>query len=326
MSAIHVDSGSDPRPGALATWRVATRPFSFPASIMPVVFASVAAITVGGASLRPGLFVLSVLAVVLLHAGANLLNDATDYAEGVDRLTNPASGAVVREWITVRQARLGATLCLGLGAGIGLVVAWVVGWALLWIGLAGLAIGVTYSVGGHSLKRLALGDLAVFLDFGVLGSLGAWVVQTGEPSWTPVLWSVPIAILVSAILHANNWRDRRGDCEHGVRTLAGLLSDRGAASYYALLLLVPFALVLALVGASAVGWLQPAMPASFLIVLAALPRALTLIQRSRDRAGTPPPLQFLALDAATAQLNLLFGVLCVAALGLDVLLQALLSR
>ena len=87
-----------------------------------------------------------------------------------------------------------------------------------------MVIGAFYTV----LKFRALGDLAVFLNFGILGALGAWVVQIETFSWMPVVWTVPMAMLVVAILHANNWRDTISDTERRVRTIASLLGDKGS--------------------------------------------------------------------------------------------------
>jgi len=313
---------AEQQPGFLGTWWTALRPFSFPASSMSVVFGTVLAVTIGGASMNWAWFVLSVLGMMTLHAGANLLNDATDYEKGLDATVIPVSGAVVRGWITPRQARLGALVLFAVGGGCGAVLVWAVGWPIAAIGAAGLAIGILYSAQPAGLKYLGLGDLAVFLDFGILGSLGAWTVQTGSLSWLPVLWAVPLSLLVVAILHANNWRDMAGDREKRCVTVANLLGDRGSAAYYAFLLLSPFAAVLLIMGISRFVEGTVAMPLPFLATLLALPLAVKLLAKSRRRANPRDPMEFLTLDGATAQLNMAFGVLCTAAL----LIQAAIER
>jgi 1,4-dihydroxy-2-naphthoate octaprenyltransferase len=301
-------------PGAAATWWLATRPFSFPASSMSVIFGAVLAVTVGGASMNWPWFVLSVLGMVCLHAAANLLNDATDFEKGLDAVVNPVSGAVVRGLLTPRQARLGALVLMLVGGLAGGVLVWAVGWPIAAIGGAGVVIGVLYSGKPTGLKYLGLGDVAVFLDFGILGALGAWTVQTGSLSWIPVIWAIPLSILVVAILHANNWRDIAGDREKRCVTVANLLGDRGSAVYYAFLLLSPFLIVVAMVALPWLTEVSPAMPWTFLVTLLALPLAARLLLKSRQRANPRNPLDFLALDGATAQLNLAFGVLCTLAL------------
>src|SRR4030042_199074 len=102
-----------------------------------------------------------------------------------------------------------SVVLFALGTVSGLLIAWVTGKSLFIVGGVGVAVGVFYTL----LKARALGDLAVFLNFGLLGAAGAWVVQTNSFFWLPVLWTVPMALLVSALLHANNWRDHPSDGE-----------------------------------------------------------------------------------------------------------------
>jgi 1,4-dihydroxy-2-naphthoate octaprenyltransferase len=193
-----------------------------------------------------------------------------------------------------------------LGSAIGLYLVFVTGTVLLIIGAVGVVIGILYT----GLKSHALGDLAVFLNFGLLGSLGAWVVQTKSFSWVPLLWTVPMALLVSAILHANNWRDSTSDREKKVTTVAAALGDQRSLYYYGFLIFAPFAIDFTLILAriffaqSRIG-----MPASFLLVGLALPRALILWGRARRRRAPHRPMDFLILDGATANYNLVFGVL-----------------
>lgn len=306
--------GGGEQPGFLGTWWTALRPFSFPASGMSVVFGTVLAATRCGATMNWAWFVLSVLGMMTLHAGANLLNDATDYEKGLDEAVIPVSGAVVRGWITPGQARLGALVLMLVGAGCGGVLVWAVGWPILAIGAVGVAIGVLYSARFAGLKYLGLGDAAVFLNFGILGALGGWTVQTGTLSWLPVVWSIPLSILVVAILHANNWRDMGGDREKECRTVANILGDRGSATYYAFLLISPFAVIVALIALPRITLPSAAMPLTFLITLVAIPLVVRLLAISRRRDDPRNPMEFVTLDGATAQLNLAFGVLCTVAL------------
>jgi 1,4-dihydroxy-2-naphthoate octaprenyltransferase len=177
-------------------------------------------------------------------------------------------------------------------------------------------VGCFYTWGPLPLKFNALGDLAVFLNFGVLGSLGAWTVQTGVLSWTPVLWAIPMSIFVVAILHANNWRDIQSDQAGGIQTMASVLGDAASESYYTLLLLLPFVIILSYLLLSIVNWLEPKMPLTFLITFIAVPKAFKLISKGKRRKNPAMPLDFIALDGETAQLNLIFGILCTLALGL----------
>ncbi len=213
---------------------------------------------------------------------------------------------------------VGAAVLFVLGTAIGLVLAWLTGPVLLIVGAGGIVIGLFYS----ALKYHALGDLAVFLNFGLLGSLGAWVVQTQSFSWLPVIWTVPMAMLVIAILHANNWRDTITDRERKVKTMASLLGDKGSLFYYAFLLFGSMTIIFGLILIPRV--ISPSltpMPLTFFLVWLAFPHALQLWRRAVRRREPRRPMDFIILDGATANYNLLFGILCTAAVWLQYLLR-----
>lgn len=297
-------------------WLISIRPFALPASTMPVVFGSVLAAAFGGYAFKPGLFVLSLLGMVILHSGANILSDINDYKKGLDRVPTPVSGGIVRGIITVREALMVSIILLFVGAAIGIFLVWKSGPLLLAIGGLGLLVGIFYTRGGKiALKYHALGDLAVFLNFGILGSLGSWYVQTGVFSWVPVVWAIPMAMHVIAILHANNWRDIVSDQKGEIFTIASVLGDKGSLWYYAFMIFGPFVIVLGYIFLPLVlpGDL-PAMPLPFLLTLLALPLAIRLWRKAIKRKEPIDPLDFIALDGATAQLNLLFGILCTVSL------------
>ena len=308
------ESVQEPIPSWLQKWWTALRPFALPASSMSVVFGSVLAVTIGGASFDLPLFLAALLGMMLLHTGGNLLNDVFDYKKGIDRHVNPVSGAVVRGWIGPRDALVAGCLFLLLGSVLGVYIVSRVGAPILWIGAAGVAIGVLYTWGPYPFKFNALGDLAVFLNFGILGALGAWTVQTGVPSWTPVIWAVPMSMLVVGILHANNWRDIASDTDGSIRTVANLLGETASHAYYTLLVLGPFVVILLLILLSWAFDLTPRMPLTFLVTLLAVPLAVKRLKMAANRHQSGHVQNFLALDGTTAQLNLLFGVLCTAAL------------
>jgi 1,4-dihydroxy-2-naphthoate octaprenyltransferase len=312
------ESESVPR---IRLWPTAARVWALPASVMPVAFGTVLAITIGEAPFDLALFLASLLGMALLHVGANMLNDVYDYRNGLDRQVNPASGAVVRQWITPRQGLAAAAICLAAGSLIGFYIVSRVGLSILCIGAVGVLGGILYTWGPWPLKYHAFGDLAVFLNFGVLGALGAWTVQTGSPSWVPAVWAVPMSLLVIAILHSNNWRDMGSDSDRRIRTVASCLGDAGSQTYQKVLLFGPFTIIAFLVLLTHVVDISPKMPATFLITLLAVPLAVRLARTGAQRHEPQQAQAFAALDGATAQLNLLFGLLCVAALGLHALIK-----
>jgi 1,4-dihydroxy-2-naphthoate octaprenyltransferase len=287
---------------------------------MPVVFGTSLGVVIGGAPLSWIDFLLALAAMIILHAAANMISDVFDFRRGLDRDITPVSGAIVRGWLTPSQVTAGAAVFFSAGSLIGLFLVLRAGWPLLLIGALGLPIGIFYPF----LKRRAFGDLAVFLNFGLLGSLGAWTVQTGHLSWIPVVWTVPMAMLVSAILHANNWRDAITDAEKRVKTVASLLGDSGSLRYYHFLVFGPFLILLGLIilPRTVDGRLIP-MPVTFFLAFLALPGALELSRRARRRRTPRRPLDFVILDGATANYNLLFGLLCTASLWFHLTLKGL---
>lgn len=312
-------------PTTLKKWFIAIRPFALPASTMPVIFGSVLAAVMEGTPFHVGHFLLSLLAMVILHSAANMLNDVIDYKMNVDKVPTPVSGAIVRQLLSLKAVLTASILLFFIGSSIGLYLTWVVGPGLLIVGIVGVLIGIFYTLGPISLKYHALGDLAVFLNFGILGTLGAWFVQTGRFSWLPVIWAVPMSLFVIAILHANNWRDTQSDSSAGIRTVASVFGERLSLFYYGLLIFGPFLVLAGLMVVPRIGITNlPPMPLTFLITAFSLPLALKLWHRAVSRDAAPDSLEFIALDGATAQINLVFGLLCTGALLLHHLAEKLL--
>lgn len=304
-------------------WWISLRPFSFPASTMPVVFGTVLAYVYGESVLNPWYFLLAFFGMVFLHAGANVLNDIIDFRKGLDKVPAPVSGGVVRRLISIPEARRASILLFAMGTAMGLILAYLTSPWLLLIGIPGLFIGIFYSIGGKiALKYHALGDLAVFLNFGILGALGAWYVQVGTFSWIPVVWAIPMSMLVIGILHANNWRDIKSDREGHINTIATMIGDKASLRYYGYLIFGPFFVVLALIIIPYFAFPNVTfMPFTFGIVILSLPMALKLWQKAMNRQEPKNPIDFVALDGATAQFNLVFGLLCTLALVLEAVLR-----
>ncbi len=299
-------------------WLTAVRPWALPASTMPVIFGTSLAVVFGNAPFNIFRFLLALFARVILHSAANMMSDVFDYKRGLDKMVTPVSGAIVRGWITTKEAAVGSVFLFIVGSALGIVLVLLTGTILLIIGAIGVFIGVFYA----ALKYHALGDFAVFLNFGILGALGAWVVQTQSFSWLPIIWTVPMAMLVSAILHANNWRDAASDKERKIATIAGLLGDKASAAYYAFLIFGSVAIVISLIifPRLFISQLKP-MPLTFLLCILALPHVFKLWGRAVRRHKPRQPLDFVILDGATAQHNLIFGLLCTAAVWLEFLLK-----
>lgn len=276
----------------------ATRAYSLPASVVPVLLGTVLAARGCGTGGR-GHFDLArfcwVLAgAMLAHIGANILNDYFDFVNGVDTRPEHGSGVLTRGEMSSRQALV---LALGFLASAAVCGLFVLRAQPIFVGgfvLVGLGCAVLYSA---LLKRFGLGDLLIILSFGVGLTVGAYGVQVRPlPSHgclLAALYSVPICLLVDAILHANNLRDAPNDRLARVHTVATALSPGGGQRFQLFLLFGPLVFVLAGVVS---GWL----PLWSLVTLAAAP----LLWRAA-RSGSVE---------GTAQTHLVFGLLYVGSL------------
>lgn len=232
----------------LAALGRATRAYSLPASVVPVLLGTILAAR-GYANFGRGHFDLAAFFIVLLgsvlaHIGANVLNDYFDFLYGVDTRPEHGSGVLTRGLLTPAQALLFSLLSLAGAAVCGLMLLPAHAGVVLPLAALGLVCAVLYSA---LLKKYALGDLLIILSFGLGLTLGAYGIQAGQMSrheWAWVaFYSIPICLLVDAILHANNLRDVRDDHGAKVKTLATLLPPRGGQLVQCFLVFGPLVFV-----------------------------------------------------------------------------------
>lgn len=255
----------------LATYWRATCSFSFPASIVPVLLGTALAAGGYGGNARAfhiGVFLLTLLGAVLAHAGANVINDYFDFVNKVDTKPEHGSGILTQNLLTKSQVLTFGLALLAGAALCGLAVFRGHETVVLTLALIGLGCAVLYPA---VLKRFALGDLLIIIAFGVGLTLGAYGVQVSSMTahqWGLVsLVSLPVCLLVDAILHANNIRDRDDDNGARVATIATLLSPQANQRFQAFLLFFP---ILFLIGGIAFGLL----PVGSLMALIAVPMLL----------------------------------------------------
>jgi len=282
----------------------ATRPLSFTASVVPVIVGTLVA---AHRHFDIVLFVLALVGSVLIHAGTNLVNDYFDYVKGVDGPSSLGPRKMIqRGLISASSVLWFGVACFVLGAIVGLVLVARVGTPLLWLGLASVAAGFFYTGAPVSLAYIGLGELTVFAFMGPVMVMGAYYVQLHHWDWAPFVVSLPIAFLVTAILHANNLRDIDDDRVHGKRTVATIIGRRRANWEYYLLIGATYAALLAMVVTRVAAW--PVL-ISLLTVPAAV-RAVTFTARTTE----PRKLNYLLFR--TAQLHMQFGALLAAGLAL----------
>ncbi len=193
-------------------------------------------------------FIGILLAILLIQIGANLVNDYYDYLRGVDTSNALGPGGLIQQGLSkptnVLYLGLGA---LALGAVIGILVASAGGPLVYLLGAIGLLCAYFYSATSRSLSALTLGELVGFLLFGPLITLGAYLVmaQTGHIDRTILSYSIPLGLLATAAIHANNMRDIEGDAHARRRTLATLLGIGWSRWLYVGLLLAAYVLIIA---------------------------------------------------------------------------------
>ena len=279
-------------------WMLATRPRTLPAAIAPVVLGSAVAVADKSFVWLPAAAALIV--ALLLQIGVNLANDYFDYLKGIDThdrlgpLRVTQSGLIPSKQV---KAAIILTLTLSLIPGIYLIT--VGGLPVFIIGLACICAALAYSGGPFPLASHGLGDLFVFIFFGLVAVCGTYYVQALH--LTPLVWLMGIieGLLITAILVVNNLRDIQSDRQTGKRTLAVIIGDRGSKLEYVLLLGGAYVIPIIL-------WLSGRMSAWVLFPLFSLPLAVSLMRFIWKSAGGSILNQALA---NTAKLVLVYSLL-----------------
>lgn len=288
---------------SLKEWFFTTRPWSFPASAMPVL-ASFAYMTwvcsLYGMSVDWVNGVLAIVGIVFFHASGNMMSDIRDFKKGVDKGLNHMP-LVNGSFTTKEYVALSSALFV-IGCLIGFYIMSRCGWPLLYAAVYGAFFTLTYA----TFKYFALGDLVIFLSYAVIPILGTTYATLSEYYYPALVLALPIGLITVAILHVNNTRDIKSDREAGIRTIAMLIGRNASLKLYAFEVLLPFLLILATVFC---GWL----PWYSLVTFLALPKAWQCARTVLNvkKTGLEPIAMF---DAATSQLQLMFSLLLAASL------------
>jgi 1,4-dihydroxy-2-naphthoate octaprenyltransferase len=278
------------------------RPFSFTASTVPPAAAGALAAVKGKFSWP--LFLGGLFGLVLLHVGTNVTNEIYDVRKGADKITSPrASHALLKGRLTEREAFAIVFLAFVAATGIGVWLAIERGWPVIALGVAGLLGGWGYTAPPLEYKFRALGLPLVFLLFGPLAVIGAYYVITGEFDPATIAVSVPVGLLVTAILHGNEWRDISEDARVGGVTFSIRAGRRLAHSGY-------LALVVGAYLALGVAVLVKALPVESLLALLSLPLLVRVI-RDSELGAMGQQRAIAMIDLETAQLHAAFGFLLV---------------
>lgn len=293
--------GARLRRRAAAYFEIA-RPFSFTASVIPVATGGALA-ALDGLFSWP-LFLAALVGSVLLHIGTNVVNEIYDVRKGVDTITSPrASHAILTGRVSEREAFAVAGTAFALAALIGLGLIFVRGWPLALLGVIGLVAGFGYTAPPLEYKYRMLGIPLVFMLMGPLMVVGAYYAVTGTFSPAALAVSVPVGLLVAAILHGNEWRDISDDARAGMATLSIRFGRR--AAYFGYISLVVGAYL-----ALTVAVLLGAVPTASLLAMLSLPLLVRAI-RASELGASGQQRAIAMIDLETAQLHAAFGILLV---------------
>jgi 1,4-dihydroxy-2-naphthoate octaprenyltransferase len=230
-----------------AQWLAGARPRTLPAALAPVLVGTGAAAALDG--FRPAPALLALLVALALQVAVNYANDYSDGRRGTDTERVGPMRLVGSGAATPGQVLAAAGAAFAVAAGAGLVLAALTSWWLVAVGAVCIAAAWTYTGGPLPYGYRALGEVFVFVFFGLVAVVGTTYVQTGTLPGLAFAVAVPIGLLSVALLMVNNLRDIAGDAVVGKRTLAVLLGERATRLAYVGLLVVPFAIV-AVVGIS----------------------------------------------------------------------------
>ena len=285
-------------------WVEAARPRTLPAAVVPVAVGTAAASALG-AALRWDRAALALVVALALQVAVNYANDLFDGLAGVDTPDRLGPRRVVAAGLIAPDAmRRGLLAALAVAAVAGAVLALLVDPRLLLVGAAALAAALGYSGGRRPYASRGLGEVAVFVFFGLVATIGSAFVQTGRVDVLAVVAAVPVGLLAVALLMVNNVRDVDTDAAARKRTLAVRLGGRRYGHLYGVLLV----LAVLLAGAVAVVAASPAP----LLGLGALPLVAVTARRARTAAradGAERGPAWIAALEATARTQLAFGLL-----------------
>jgi 1,4-dihydroxy-2-naphthoate octaprenyltransferase len=284
------------RPTPIQIWLLAARPRTLPAGIAPVLVGTALAIQEG--TFRAGAFIAALLGAVFIQVGANLSNDYSDARRGADTEDRLGPVRVTAGGLVPPKQVLTATyISFGLAVLCGVYLIVIAGWVILAIGAASILAGVLYTGGPRPYGYDGLGDLFVFLFFGLVAVTGSYYAQVEHLEWQAFALAVPVGLIAAAILDVNNIRDAPTDARVGKRTLAVRLGRTRARDLYAFEVYVAFLIPPAV-------WLADDLSAWLLLCWLALPLAVPLVRTVRQHDDGP------TLNGALAKTGMLQLVFC----------------
>ena len=278
-------------------WFLITRPWSFVVSATPVVATTVYLLYKYGAGNIDWInAVLALVGIILFHAAGNLHSDYYDYKTGIDNPDAFCVQSLINGEFKPSQYRNFSWILLALGIVIGLILTLRSSWMLLVIGGIGCLLTLLYPW----TKFHALGDLDIFIIFGILPMLGTSLVVTGAVDYSTLLLAIPVGCITVAVLHANNTRDIPTDTKAGAKSFASVIGPAASVWDYIILISLPiiYTIVVTILGY---------FPWWCLLIMLSLPIVIKNIRQAL-RFKVDGIAAFNQLDLMTAKLQMISGI------------------
>ncbi|MFT3894127.1 MAG: 1,4-dihydroxy-2-naphthoate polyprenyltransferase [Anaerolineales bacterium] len=282
------------------TWILAIRPRTLPAAAAGVVM---------GASLawRDGYFrvdaaLVCLFTALLLQIGSNLANDVFDFERGTDTAERLGPTRVTQAgMLTPKQVKSGMVIVFTLAALLGLYLAWLGGWVIIVMGIAAILSAIAYTGGPFPIGYYGLGDVFVFIFFGLASVAGTYYIQAGTV--TLVVWwmTIPPGMIITAILVVNNLRDLENDRKAGKHTLAVRLGEKGTRIQYMTCITIAYLILIPVAWAGMIPWAS-------LLAWLSLPIAYQATQVVLTQKGRPLNMALAKTGQTALAFSLLFWV------------------
>lgn len=291
----HVSTPDAARPSTAKIWLLATRPKTLTAAAVPVVVGTALAHAAG--KFAPAQALAALLVAFFIQIGTNFANDLFDFKKGADTEERLGPLRVTSAGlVTPRQITIACALAMGLAFLCGLFLVYSTSWMLLIVGIVSILSGLAYTGGPFPLAYNALGDLFVFIFFGIVATVGTYYVQTLSLDPAAFWYSVPVGALSTAILIVNNLRDVHTDKKHDKTTTAVLLGPSLTRYFYLAMVLLAYAVPVGM-------YLTEKGPALAMLALGSFPIAIISTKNVWTRQGAE-------LNKVLAQTSILLLTTC----------------
>ena len=276
---------------------LAIRPRTLPAAAAGVVMG--AAMAWHDGYFRLDAVFVCLLTALLLQIGSNLANDVFDFERGTDTAERLGPTRVTQAgMLTPKQVKVGMAVVFGLSALFGLYLAWLGGWVIIIMGIAAIVSAIAYTGGPFPIGYHGLGDIFVFIFFGLASVAGTYYIQAGTVTLTVWWMTIPPGLIITAILVVNNLRDIENDRKGGKHTMAVRLGERGTKIQYVVCMVVAYLILIPVAWAGLIPWVV-------LLTWLSLPIAYQAAKVTLTQKGRPLNMAL----AKTGQTALVFSLL-----------------